>query len=944
MMFNKILCLFVLAFVFSLCIKPSFTEVSRPASFEDAYKNSGKRTVEYMEPDAFSPARLAEGKAAFENKCAVCHTDSGRDMVMFGNPDFSPARVIGSVKKFAGAVSDPELGEKVYEYLRYSHPGPFTSQHDPFLQPGPLSLEPGSSNPVLSNPGDFWGALTGHRVPAPEDVDISRVWDSYEWPRVIMPFKLLGWSQFMPHSVPLLAARGDTRELFKKQKFNLADLPLPDRGFGKKFNGGISKIYTRYQFSSHDKDKADHSRDNLEGVYASSYLNWLAVQDFDYGLPRWENGKWKGEWAFGPFENPILWKAGTSLVHLNLHAINPAEKMDSRTLNRNGWTHYSNMFVTGKEEHFTPSPHFYGATMPWSCKAGDTGRYGGQDAQIFTGLKHFAEMWNHSQNYPEEQYPGTGSIPHYGNATRRHLLSIYTPYTGMQSYRGNKETIVNILLEMVYRQWKASIGATGADLRTFYGLPEYEAEEKDQQRFKALASTYDILQGTLTERQKEFVRAYIRRLYPVSPENFADPFKAYKWELFEKMPGKPVVLPFGSDTATVGKLYRLRILRAQALDGDIEITAGNLPEGARLVKSKGKWVRDDYDYAIEWTPAGGQGNKDYTITLRGTSNMGVDETTAVIRVEEEKSPPVLDSVPEHSVFVGQELTFPLTVRNSRAGDRLCFSMEGDLGRAVNNSWNTAGIYTVKPSRADVGQHTVTFTVADGLGNRSGSTARINVYDNHPPSISVSPGGSGPGPNKNIYRVRVGETLRLTLNAPDPDGDPVEISKNPDFPGYINGNTYSYTVEEDMARHFPGPNVLTFTARDIESGKGGPRSPKYKGGEGYRVLLVYFEPADSGLNHNPWAVAGPNQTVKPGDTVTLDASASDDTDGDAVTYRWEQVSGPPVMISDVTSPKPSFVAPDVTEDAVIKFYLTVTDPGGLSDLGVVRVRVLGGPAL
>lgn len=908
-----------------------------PPSFEDAYQNSGKQTIDYLEPEAFSPLRLKEGKAVFEAKCAVCHSDSGRDMVMFGNPDFYSNRVIGSVKKFAGATDDPEVGEKVYEYLRYYHLGPFMSQHQPFLQPGPFNMDPGSSNPVLTNPDDFWGALTGHRIPTPEDIEIDKVWDSYQWTRVIVPFKLLSWSEFLPHSVPLPEAQKAARELFQRQNYDLGKLPLPDQGLGRKFNNGAIKIFNQYQFSSHDKEKTDHSSDFTEGVYASSFLNWLSVLDYEYGLPRWQNGSWNETWAFGPLETPILWKTGTSLIHLNMHAINPNEKRDSRALNRNQWTHYPNMFVTGKGEVFKPATNFTGATMPWSCKTGDAGRFGGQDIQIFTGLKHFAELWHHSQIYPEAQYPGV-KLDDYGTAVRRHLLAIDTPYRGMRNYKFDKKVLVNILLEVVYRQWKASIGATDLDLRTFYGTSEYEANEKEEERWKALTSAYESLQNTLTPRQQDFVKAYIRRLYPVSPEKFSSPFKPYKWELFEEYPVKPVLLPFGSGTAIAGKPYRLRILRSQAGDGEIEITtAGSLPAGAKLVKLQGNWKTADYDYQVEWTPTREQANRSYTITFKGTSNLGMDETTATIQVLKKSTPPVLESIPDQYVFVGQELTFPLTVQNSDV-DILTFRMEGDFGRFFNNAWNTAGIYTVKPAKTDVGIHRITYTVTDQSGHQSSTIAKIKVYDNDPPAVSISPTGTGPGSNKNIYHVKVGATLRFTIDVFDPDGDPVEISKNPDFPGYINGNIFSYTVEEDLARNFPGPNVLTFAARDLESTKNDPYRPKYKGGETFKVLLVYFESSGANPNHTPWAITGPNPSVQKGSLVNLNGTGSDDTDGDPITYHWEQVAGPPVKLANQNTAKPTFTAPNVTNETILKFYLTVTDPGGLSDQGVVRVKV------
>ena len=51
---------------------------------------------------------------------------------------------------------------------------------------------------------------------------------------------------------------------------------------------------------------------------------------------------------------------------------------------------------------------------------------------------------------------------------------------------------------------------------------------------------------------------------------------------------------------------------------------------------------------------------------------------------------------------------------------------------------------------------------------------------------------------------------------------------------------------------------------------------------------------------PDAIAGINQTVTGGTTVTLDGSASADRDGTIVSYAWSQVSGTPVDISGANS--------------------------------------------
>jgi len=87
-----------------------------------------------------------------------------------------------------------------------------------------------------------------------------------------------------------------------------------------------------------------------------------------------------------------------------------------------------------------------------------------------------------------------------------------------------------------------------------------------------------------------------------------------------------------------------------------------------------------------------------------------------------------------------------------------------------------------------------------------------------------------------------------------------------------------------------------------------------------------------INRRPIADAGKDQTVDAGDTVTLDATGSDDPDGDEIVeYAWEKILGPegvPMLINKAT---PSFTAPEVDEVTDVTFRLTVKDEYGLESV-------------
>lgn len=129
------------------------------------------------------------------------------------------------------------------------------------------------------------------------------------------------------------------------------------------------------------------------------------------------------------------------------------------------------------------------------------------------------------------------------------------------------------------------------------------------------------------------------------------------------------------------------------------------------------------------------------------------------------------------------------------------------------------------------------------------------------------------------------------------------------------------------------SVLATTAIDV-TGDRAAAGPDNVTGAGLIDAVAALNAIDA--NERPVADAGPDQAVAAGDTVTLDGSGSNDTDGTIVSYAWQQINATPVGLSDATATMPTFTAPDANLDIV--FELTVTDDDGAVSRDRVTISV------
>jgi hypothetical protein len=172
-------------------------------------------------------------------------------------------------------------------------------------------------------------------------------------------------------------------------------------------------------------------------------------------------------------------------------------------------------------------------------------------------------------------------------------------------------------------------------------------------------------------------------------------------------------------------------------------------------------------------------------------------------------------------------------------------------------------------------------------------------------------------------ARSGDTVLLDGTATaDPDGDPLAFTWS-----QVDGPVVTLDATGATAT-FVAPSVLAPTVLRL--------ALRASDGEldSHDTVDVTVRP----INRAPVADAGPDVTVTEGDVATLDGSASDDPDGDAILFAWTLPADAPVVLDDPASPATSFVAPQVERDTELQVDLSVSD-GFLQATDSVVVRIL-----
>ena len=237
--------------------------------------------------------------------------------------------------------------------------------------------------------------------------------------------------------------------------------------------------------------------------------------------------------------------------------------------------------------------------------------------------------------------------------------------------------------------------------------------------------------------------------------------------------------------------------------------------------------------------------------------------------------------------------------------------------------NTLTIASFTAPMVTAANDTITFklTVTDDLGVQANAFVNIAVNDvDTPPVASITDISGSPLSviiNNNL--VTLYGTYSNDAEGPitayswSQTGGPGIIS-----PGSTSLNTFSFTTPDS-----PGSSIsiqLTVT-----------------GDEG---SVQTTSSVSLTLNNAPVIGIGIDQTLTEATPVILDGSTSFDSDGTISSYLWEQLSGPPVTLTNASTSTASYTAPAVASNTTEQqvFRLTITDDSGFTSTGNTNIFV------
>jgi len=297
---------------------------------------------------------------------------------------------------------------------------------------------------------------------------------------------------------------------------------------------------------------------------------------------------------------------------------------------------------------------------------------------------------------------------------------------------------------------------------------------------------------------------------------------------------------------------------------------------------------------------------------------GKDTTTFDVIVLHVNHPPVVKVNPDQVVDEGSTVSLKGTATDPDS-DPLTLAWGQYSGPSIQLSSNSNPTTSFTAPSVPAGSTAVmlfVFTADDGHGGKAAAMTKVTVKSTHQsPTVTCQD-----------VSVNSNSLVRLPVSVTNPSGDTISY-----YWRQISGTPVKLSSNTAMSPSFvaPTPNgpssILQFTLDVTDNQVDIPSCSV--------TVKINNQPV---AGQPPVANAGPEQTVDPNSRVVLDGSAST---GQAIKYKWEQISGDPVTLSLSGSAHSAFYSPNVdyTHSKVLEFKLTVSNQYG-KDSSTVKITV------
>ena len=294
---------------------------------------------------------------------------------------------------------------------------------------------------------------------------------------------------------------------------------------------------------------------------------------------------------------------------------------------------------------------------------------------------------------------------------------------------------------------------------------------------------------------------------------------------------------------------------------------------------------------------------EFTLTVSdGTAT--VSDKTIVTITDSPNDPPVVNAGDDQDAVVeGSTVNLDATVTDDDTGDTLTYtwthnstlSISFDDSSAVDTSFTA-------PNVSEETDIEFTLTVNDGTVDVTDKII-VTITDsaNSPPMVNAG----------NDQQEADGSTVNLDATVTDTDTEDTLTYT------WTHNSTLSISFDDSSAvdTSFTAPNVSEET--DIEF------TLTVNDGTVDVTDKIIVTITDS-ANSPPMVNAGNDQQEAEGSTVNLDATVTDDDTEDTLTYTWTHNSTLSISLDDSSAVDTTFTAPNVAENTVVEFTLTVYD--------------------